>query len=169
MDRVETIEKNTAPEAKGALSEREATIARGRAALDEAAKQKAADPRNAKLLEAVARFQEAVGLDPSADDAMGWLSKSLRSLAQSVRPNDPEAADWLLRCAAAIAWEARANTPPATLSGLTKQEAKTLLAWVRTTRHLSPAVGETAMDDLRAQHLADAMDLEAIERQVARR
>lgn len=166
MERAEIVEKTGTAERKDARAERDAVIAKGRAALEEAATQKAADPRNAKLIEAVARFQEAVGMDPSADDAMGWLSKALRTLAQSVRPGGPEAADWLLRCAAAVAWEARSTAPTATISGLSKQEAKTLLAWVRTTRHLSPSGGEAAMDDLRGQHLADAMDLEAIQRQV---
>jgi hypothetical protein len=166
MERAEIAEKTESVDAKSALTERDATVARGRAALDEAAKQKAADPRNAKILEAVARFQEAIGMDPQADDAMGWLSKTLRTLSQSIRPNDPEAADYLLRCACAIAWEAKSTAPPATISGLSKQEAKTLLAWVRTTRHLSPSAGESAMDEFRSQHLADAMDLDAIRRQV---
>lgn len=167
MDRAEIAEKTEPAATKSAQADREAAIARGRAALEEAAKQKAADPRNAKIVESVARFQEAVGMDPNADDAMGWLSKALRTLSQSVRPADPEAADYLLRCACAIAWEAKSVTPSATISGLSKQEVKTLLAWVRTTRHLSPAGGEAAMEEFRGQHLADAMDIDVIRRQVS--
>lgn len=165
MERTEIAEKSESSAARNAQSERDAVIAKGRGALDAAASQKAADPRNAKILEAVAHFQAAIALDPAADDAMGWLSKALRTLSQSVRPGNPDAADYLIRCACAVAWEAKTTAPPASISGLSRQEAKTLLAWVRTTRHLSPAAGEAAMEEFRAHNLPDALDLDQIRRQ----
>jgi hypothetical protein len=136
------------------------TMSRGRALVDEAAQATIPAERISKLRQATRQFQSAIGLHPSKDEGYGWLARALRLLAQAIRERDPEASTICLRHACAAAWEARVTTPASSLSVFTKQEAKTLLAWVRMSKRLDPKAGESQMEALRAEFLTAALDPE---------
>jgi len=114
------------------------------------------------LRDAVQQFQDAVGLDRDRDESYGWLARAFRLLAQAVRERDPDTAAMYLSCACAAAWEGKSRTEPATLSVFTKQEAKSLLAWIRATRRLGPTEGEREMNALRVEFLTTALDPDTI-------
>jgi hypothetical protein len=133
-------------------------MSRGRALVDAAAQDASPAAATAKLRQAMRHFQTAITVNSSKDEGYGWLARTLRLLSQSVRDRSPEASIHCLRYASAVAWEARTKTPAASLSVFTKQEAKTLLAWVRMSKRLDPQSGEVEMDALRAEFLTSALD-----------
>jgi hypothetical protein len=137
-------------------------IYHGRTLVDEAAQE--ADPvvTAAMLGRAALHFQAAIAINPARDESYGWLARTFRLLAQSVRRTNEETATHYLRCACAIAWEGKCRTPSFSLSVFTKQEAKTLLAWVRTSRRLDPKAGEVEMNALRVEFLTSALDPDTI-------
>jgi hypothetical protein len=104
------------------------------------------------------RAQEAIRKDPEAPENYTALASSLRLHAQAIRERTPEAADNLLKLACAAAWEAKRRSTAAMISGRTKQEVKILSAWVRTRNHLTPEAAESAMEEIRAARLAEAVD-----------
>jgi tetratricopeptide (TPR) repeat protein len=140
----------------------EGAMHRGREFLDAAAQEPSLARAEALLRDAARDFRAAIRLDPDRDEAYGWLARAYRLLAKSMTAVNPDEAIQALRRACAVAWEAKRQTPPPMLSVFTKQEAKTLLAWVRATRRLGPAAGEAEMDALRAEFLTSALDPDTI-------
>ena len=111
-----------------------------------------------ELLEAVRQFQTAIQIDPDLLEAYGWLAQTYRMIAAGVRPNDSTQADRLARYACAVAWEGTSRaSSAASIPIRTKQEVRTLIAWLRTTRHLSASDAEAAMQSLRDQVLIAAL------------
>ena len=133
-------------------------MSRGRALVDAAAQDPSPSASTAKLRQAMRHFQTAVAVNSAKDEGYGWLARTLRLLSQSLRERNIEASTHCLRYASAVAWEARTKTLAASLSVFTKQEAKTLLAWVRMSKRLDPRAGEAEMDALRAEFLTPALD-----------
>ena len=150
--------KGQDPEAKPVTSE--SAVVGGRNKYESALTRKSTGERKADLLEAIRLFQAAIRMDSETLDAYGWLSQSLRSLAAAVRTDDHERADYFLRCACAIAWEGNVRSSPTSVPVRTKQEVRTLVAWLRTTKHLSPEIAESEMEVLRALHLREVLDAE---------
>jgi hypothetical protein len=140
----------------------EDAMVQGRALVDESTRQKMPALAAEHLRRAVHEFQAAIALNPARDEGYGWLARAYRLLAQATRPKSEDTATFYLRCAAAIAWEGKCRTPAFALSVFTKQEAKTLLAWVRTTRRLDPRAGEIEMNSLRVEFLTSALDPDTI-------
>ena len=140
----------------------ETAVAMGRALVAEAEKGATRTARHAQRIEAARRFRTAIRMNGSFEEAYGWLAYALRMIGQDLRESNAGAADDFLRLACAVAWEAKTKTQAAALSGRTRQEAKVLIAWIRATRHLSVDEAEAEMESLRARHLAEALDAEAI-------
>jgi hypothetical protein len=134
----------------------------GRMLVEAASRETESSRRTPRLREAARQFQDAARIDPARDESLGWLARALRLLAQSVRELDAVQATRFLRCACAAAWEGKSRTSPAALSVFTKQEAKSLVAWVRATRRLDPHAGEREMELLRAEFLTSALDPDTI-------
>ena len=109
-------------------------------------------------VEAARRAQEAIKKDSESPENYTALASALRLLAGITRARYPEAADNLLHLASAAAWEAKRRSTPALISGRTKQELKTLTAWLRMKNHLSPEAAEEQMEQIRVQRLADALE-----------
>jgi hypothetical protein len=109
-------------------------------------------------VEAARRAQEAIKKDSESPENYTALASALRLLAGITRARYPEAADNLLHLASAAAWEAKRRSTPALISGRTKQEVKTLTAWLRMKNHLSPEAAEEQMEQIRAQRLSDALE-----------
>jgi hypothetical protein len=109
-------------------------------------------------VEAARRALEAIKQDSERPENYTALASALRMLAQPARERDPEAADNLLLLACAAAWEARRRSTPALISGRTKQEVKTLTAWLRMKNHLTPEAAEGQMEEIRTKRLADSLD-----------
>jgi len=134
----------------------------GRALVDEAAQEPSPAITAKTLQQAMRHFQGAIAMNNLRDEGYGWLARTLRLLAQTIRPWNPERSVHCLQYACAVAWEARSQTPAAALSVFTKQEAKTLLAWVRMSKRLDPQAGEIEMEALRAEFLTTALDPETM-------
>ncbi len=132
-------------------------MTRGRVLVDEATRTEAPDLYAEKLRLAIPHFQSAIRINPGRDEGYGWLARTLRLLGQAIRPRYPENSSQCLRYACAVVWEGRSKTPASALSVFTKQESKALLAWVRLTRRLDPASGESEMEALRAEFLTTAL------------
>jgi len=107
--------------------------------------------------EAARQAREAIKNDPSSPENYTALAGSLRMLAQFLRERNPEASDNLLNLACAAAWEAKRRSTPVLISGRTKQEVKILTAWLRMREHLAPEAGETRMEEIRGEYLAEAL------------
>jgi hypothetical protein len=135
---------------------------RGRALVDRAAQEPNLTRSEGFLRDAARDFRAAIRLEAERDEAYGWLARTLRLLSKARIAVRPEEAIQDLRLACAVAWEAKRRTPAATLSVFTKQEAKTLLAWVRATRRLGPVAGEAEMEALRSDLLTSALDPDTI-------
>ena len=116
-----------------------------------------ADPA-AQQVEAALRAQEAIKLNSESPENYTALASALRSLAGITRERYPEAADNLLHLASAAAWEAKRRSTPALISGRTKQEVKTLTAWLRMKNHLSPETAEAQMEEIREKRLPEALE-----------
>jgi hypothetical protein len=117
------------------------------------------DPaRRPGLEKAAVHFQVAITLNPGALEAYGWLSQTYRMLASAMRANQPDLADLFTRFACACAWEGstRASSPAATPIRV-KQEVRTLIAWLRATRHVAATDAEAEMANLRDQCLEAAL------------
>ena len=132
-------------------------MTRGRVLVDEATRTDATDQYAEKLRGAMTHFQAAIRINSGRDEGYGWLARTLRLLGQSIRVKYPENSAQCLRYACAVVWEGRSKTPAASLSVFTKQESKSLLAWVRLTRRLDPVTGEAEMEALRAEFLTTAL------------
>ena len=135
---------------------------RGRALVDEATRTDTPEKYAEKLRLALPHFQAAIRINSGRDEGYGWLARTLRLLGQSIRVRYPENSSQCLRYACAVVWEGRSLTPAAALSVFTKQEAKSLLAWVRLTRRLDPASGEAEMEALRAEFLTPALRFDTL-------
>jgi len=107
--------------------------------------------------EAARQAREAIKNDPAAPESYTALAGALRMLAQFLRERNPEASDNLLNLACAAAWEAKRRSTPVLISGRTKQEVKILTAWLRMREHLAPEAGETRMEEIRSEFLAEAL------------
>jgi hypothetical protein len=107
--------------------------------------------------EAARQAREAIKKDPSSPESYTALAGALRMLAQFLRERNPEASDNLLNLACAAAWEAKRRSTPVLISGRTKQEVKILTAWLRMREHLAPEAGETRMEEIRSEFLAEAL------------
>ena len=114
--------------------------------------------RRPLLQKAGAHFQAAIHANPDAMEAYGWLSQTYRMLAAVMRTDQPDLADLFTRVACAAAWEgsSRASSPAATPIRV-KQEVRTLIAWLRATRHVAATDAEAAMQTLRDQCLEGAL------------
>ena len=132
-------------------------MSRGRLLVDEATRTDSPEQYAEKLRQAMPHFQRAIRINSGRDEGYGWLARTLRLLGQSIRVKYPENSSQCLRYACAVVWEGRSKVPAAALSVFTKQEAKALLAWVRLTRRLDPAMGEAEMEALRAEFLTTAL------------
>lgn len=130
----------------------------GRALVDAAAQETNPARAAQKLRQAMRQFQAAIARNSMKDEGYGWLGRTLRLLAQSIRDHKPEAATHCLLYACAVVWEGRSKTPSAALSVFTKQEAKSLVAWVRMSKRLDPVAGEREMETLRSTYLTMALD-----------
>jgi hypothetical protein len=119
---------------------------------------KSANDPAAQQVEAARRAQEAIKLDAESPENYTAFASALRSLAGITRERYPEAADNLLRLACAAAWEAKRRSTPVLISGRTKQEVKTLTAWLRMKNHLSPEAAEGQMEEIREERLAEALE-----------
>jgi len=108
--------------------------------------------------DAVRAAQAEIRKDPAPPESYTMLAGALRTLAQSLRERDPLASDHLLHQACAAAWEAKRRSGPGLTSGRTKQEIKTLIAWLRTRNHLTPEASETLMDQIHSEYLDRALD-----------
>jgi hypothetical protein len=135
----------------------ETAVAAGRARYESAMDKQDAGTKCAELLQAVRQFQNAIQVAPDAPEAYGWLAQTYRMLASATRPTDAERADLLTRFACAIAWEGTLRSTPTSIPIRTKQEVRTLTAWLRTTRHLSLADAEQEMKALHEQSLETAL------------
>ncbi len=107
--------------------------------------------------EAARRAGEAIRKDPSSPENYTALAGALRILAQFLRDRNPEASDNLLHLACAAAWEGKRRSTPALISGRTKQEVKILTAWLRMREHLTPERGDSRMEEIRSEYLAEAI------------
>lgn len=107
--------------------------------------------------EAARKAREAIQNDPASPESYTALAGALRMLAQFLRERNPEASDNLLNLACAAAWEAKRRSTPVLISGRTKQEVKILTAWLRMREHLAPEAGETRMEEIRSEYLAEAL------------
>jgi len=133
-------------------------MSRGRALVDESAQEPSPAVTAKKLQQAMRHFQSAIAENDLRDEGYGWLARTLRLMSQTIRAWNPEGSTHCLQYACAVAWEARIRTEAASLSVFTKQEAKTLLAWVRMSKRLDPLAGEVEMESLRVQFLTKALD-----------
>jgi hypothetical protein len=157
----ENIERTLALAREG-TKEWDDAMARGRALIDAATQAVVPAQGIPALRQAGMRFQSAIRINKSKDEAYGWLARAYRLLAQATRERNADISAYYLRCASAVAWEAKTRTQAAALSVFTKQEIKTLLAWVRMSKRLDPTAGEAEMDALRAEFLTPALDPDTI-------
>lgn len=146
-------EQVTAKEAPTA----ESALAAGRTRFDAGMKRDHDSARCLDLLEAAHQFQRAVQLAPDAPEAYGWLAQTYRMMAAASRQADGDRADLLTRFACAVAWEGTIRSTPTSVTIRTKQEVRTLIAWLRATRHLSPADAEAEMKTIHEQSLEQAL------------
>jgi hypothetical protein len=135
----------------------ESALAAGRNRYDIAMKKDNDSARCLDLLEAAHQFQRAIQLAPDAPEAYGWLAQSYRMMASASRKADSDRADLLTRFACAVAWEGSIRSTPTSVTIRTKQEVRTLMAWLRATRHLSPADAEQEMKVIHGQSLEQAL------------
>lgn len=135
----------------------EAALAEGRTEYESAmAKHEAA--RRSSLEKAAVHFQVAITLNPDGLETFGWLSQTYRMLAAGMRPAEPDLADLFTRFACAVSWEGSSRAPSAAATPIrVKQEVRTLIAWLRATRHVAPANAESEMAKLRDQCLEAAL------------
>jgi hypothetical protein len=146
-------EQVTAKEAPTA----ESALAAGRNRFDAAMKRDNDSARCLDLLEAAHQFQRAIQIAPDAPEAYGWLAQSYRMMAAASRKSDVDRADLLTRYACSVAWEGTIRSTPTSVTIRTKQEVRTLMAWLRATRHLSPADAEAEMKTIHEQSLEQAL------------
>lgn len=146
----EQLTQKEAPTADSAL-------VTGRNRFDAAMKKEADSARCLDLLEAAHQFQRAIQIAPDAPEAYGWLAQTYRMMASASRAADADRADLFTRFACAVAWEGTARTTPTSVTIRTKQEVRTLIAWLRATRHLSPADAEAEMQAIHRQSLEQAL------------
>ena len=99
----------------------------------------------------------AIRDEPAVPENYAMLAGALRLLAQFLRERNPQDSDRLLHLACAAAWEAKRLSGPGLASGRTKQEAKILIAWLRTRNHLAPQASESLMDRIHSEHLDQAL------------
>jgi hypothetical protein len=136
----------------------EGALAAGRNKYESAMAKPEPAARTPELLEAVRSFREAIQINPDSHEGYGWLAQTYRMIAAAVRPADGGNADRLTRYACAVAWEGTSRASSAAAIPIrTKQEVRTLVAWLRATRHLSSADAEAEMQSLRDQCLVDAL------------
>lgn len=135
----------------------ESALAAGRSEY-EAAMSRGETARRPALEKAAVHFQVAIALNSDALEAYGWLSQCYRMLAAAMRPHEPDLADLFTRFACAVSWEgsSRAASPAATPIRV-KQELRTLIAWLRATRHVPATDAEAEMAKLRDQCLEAAL------------
>lgn len=118
-----------------------------------------AGPLAATDLDQAARAARAAIQDnPDSPENYAALAGALRQLSQLAREQNALDADHLLHLACAAAWEARRLSGPGMISGRTKQEIKTLIAWLRTKNHLGPEAAEKLMDRIHSEYLDRALD-----------
>jgi hypothetical protein len=135
----------------------ESALAAGRNRYDIAMKKDSDPARCLDLLEAAHQFQRAIQIAPDAPEAYGWLAQSYRMMAAASRKSDSDRADLLTRFACAVAWEGSIRSTPTSVTIRTKQEVRTLMAWLRATRHLSPTDAEQEMKTIHGQSLEQAL------------
>jgi hypothetical protein len=136
----------------------ENALASGRTKYEAAMARAEAAARSPELLESVRQFQNAIQMDPDTLEAYGWLAQTYRMIAAGARNSDPNRAEMLTRYACAVAWEGTARASSAAAIPIrTKQEVRTLIAWLRTTRHLSATDAEAEMESLRDQWIHAAL------------
>lgn len=124
----------------------------------EAAMAKGDTARRPALEKAAVHFQVAIALNPGALEAYGWLSQTYRMLAAAMRANQPDLADLFTRFACACAWEGSTRASSAAATPIrVKQEVRTLIAWLRATRHVAATDAEAEMANLRDQCLDAAL------------
>jgi hypothetical protein len=164
MSEPKTISDEKATETQSAQTPTaESAVAAGRTRYESAMQMQEAAAKCAELLSAVRQFQAAIQTSPDTLEAYGWLAHTYRILAGATRPTDPERAEMLTRYACAVACEgSRHASSAAAIPIRTKQEVRTLIAWLRTTRHVSQADAETEMETIRAQALAPALDADTL-------
>jgi len=132
----------------------ESELAFGRTHYESAMDKQDPIARRPELEEAVGHFQASIRMAPDSLEGYGWLAQTYRMLAASTRASDPDQAEFYTRFACAVAWEGSSrSTSPAATPIRVKQEVRTLIAWLRTTRHLSPEHAEEEMKTLREQCL----------------
>ncbi|HYJ32041.1 MAG TPA: hypothetical protein VE326_02360 [Candidatus Binatia bacterium] len=146
----EQVTAKEAPTAESALTS-------GRTRFDVAMKKDSDSARCLDLLEAAHQFQRAIQIAPDAPEAYGWLAQTYRMMAAASRAADSDRADLFTRFACAIAWEGTIRSTPTSVTIRTKQEVRTLVAWLRATRHLSPADAEAEMKVIHGLSLEQAL------------
>lgn len=146
----EQLTAKEAPTAESALSA-------GRNRYDAAMKKDNDSARCLDLLEAAHQFQRAIQIAPDAPEAYGWLAQTYRMMAAASRAGDAERADLFTRFACAVAWEGTVRLNATSVTIRNKQEVRTLTAWLRATRHLSPADAEAEMKTIHEQSLEQAL------------
>jgi hypothetical protein len=136
----------------------EGALAAGRTEYESATARNDVVARRPALEKAAVHFQVAIALQPNALEAYGWLSQTYRMLAAAMRAQEPDLADLFTRMACACAWEGSSRAPsPAATPIRVKQEVRTLIAWLRTTRHVAATEAEAEMAAIRAQCLEAAL------------
>jgi hypothetical protein len=136
----------------------EGALVSGRTKYEAAMAKAEAAARSPELLESVRQFQNAIQMDPGSLEAYGWLAQTYRMIAAGIRNSDPNRAEMLTRYACAVAWEGTARASSAAAIPIrTKQEVRTLIAWLRTTRHLSASDAEKEMESMRHQCIRAAL------------
>jgi len=135
----------------------ERALTDGRAKYESAMGRQKDSDRASDLLDAARQFMTAIQIAPDAPEAYGWLAQCYRMMAAAARKSDGDRADLLTRYACAVAWEGTVRSTPTSVTIRTKQEVRTLTAWLRTTRHLSPADAEAEMKSIHEQSLEAAL------------
>jgi hypothetical protein len=135
----------------------ETAMVAGRGRYDAAMKKDNDSARCLDLLEAAHQFQRAIQIAPDAPEAYGWLAQTYRMMAAASRAADTDRADLFTRFACAVAWEGTLRSTPTSVTIRTKQEVRTLVAWIRATRHLSSADAEAEMKTIHGQSLEQAL------------
>ena len=124
----------------------------------EAAMAKGEVARRPALEKAAVHFQVAIAMNPGGLEAYGWLSQCYRMLAAAMRAQEPDLADLFTRFACAVAWEGSSRASSAAATPIrVKQEVRTLIAWLRATRHVAATDAESEMQRLREQCLEAAL------------
>lgn len=150
-------ERPTQPEARSPQATSESALASGRTEY-EAGMAKGEGARRSALEKAAVHFQVAIALHPNALEAYGWLSQCYRMLAAAMRAGEPDLADLFTRFACAVSWEGSTRAASAAATPIrVKQEVRTLIAWLRATRHVPATDAEAEMAKLRDQCLEAAL------------